>query len=68
MIFKLRNRTKIDKSTRRGDLNKTIEEVKFERQVLNERFHDIVEKYKTYQGVKENVRDREIEKNNSKGL
>ncbi|MDT2767220.1 hypothetical protein P7H38_11245, partial [Lactococcus raffinolactis] len=31
----------------------------FERQVLNERFHDIVEKYKTYQGVKENVRDRE---------
>lgn len=40
----------------------------FERQVLNERFHDIVEKYKTYQGVKENVRDREIEKNNSKGL
>ena len=50
---------KIDKSTKRGDLNKTIEEVKFERQVLNERFHDIVEKYKTYQGVKENVRDRE---------
>ncbi len=50
---------KIDKSTKRGDLNKNIEEVKFERQVLNERFHDIVEKYKTYQGVKENVRDRE---------
>src|SRR5574340_72911 len=50
---------KIDKSTKRGDLNKTIEEVKFERQVLNEQFHDMVEKYKTYQSVKENVRDRE---------
>ena len=50
---------KIDKSTKRGDLIKTIEEVKFESPVLNERFQDIGEKYKTYQGVKENVRDRE---------
>jgi len=55
---------KIDKSTKRGDLNKTIEEVKFERQVLNEQFHDIVEKYKTYQGVKENdtIKNKEVKR------
>ena len=33
--------------------------MKFKRQVLKEQLHDSVEKYKTYQGVKENVRDRE---------
>ncbi|WP_254066799.1 helical hairpin domain-containing protein [Lactococcus raffinolactis] len=59
---------KINRSTKKGDLNKTIEEVKFERQVLNDRFNEIVESYKVYQSVKENVRDREVEKSNYKSL
>ena len=59
---------KIDRSTKKGDLTKTIDEVKFERQVLNDRFNEVVENYKVYQSVKENVRDREIEKDNYKRL
>ena len=59
---------KIDRSTKKGDLTKTIDEVKFERRVLNDRFNEVVENYKVYQSVKENVRDREIEKDNYKRL
>ena len=59
---------KIDRSTKKGDLSKTIDEVTFERKVLNDRFNEVVENYKVYQSVKENVRDREIEKDNYKRL
>ena len=59
---------KIDRSTKKGDLTKTIDEVTFERKVLNDRFNEVVENYKVYQSVKENVRDREIEKDNYKRL
>lgn len=59
---------KIDWSTKRAVLNKTIEEVKFERRVLNERFNEVIEKYKVYQAVKENIRDRDQEKSKNPRL
>ena len=37
---------KIDRSTKKGDLSKTIDEVTFERKVLNDRFNEVVENYK----------------------